>query len=400
MDFQVSPLTCFVIMPIGDKHAPHGSDGRIRYEESIQTWELVIEPACLSLGLEAIRGDRIAEAGEITEQIFRLLHDAEVVVADVTNANPNVMYELGLRHTIPKLTIQIGQVNRLPFDIGAIRTIRFERTELGLIEARQQLESALRASLAGNATFVTATRIWNESTIPVGTASAEATASEADDDEPPLLDALATSEEALPKLVENISGAAQVIEQINAVTLKAAEDIKTSDARGAGMGGRLLIANQYAGDLGLLAENLEESVAGYAERMRLIDPGIKAMLRVLESDPAQLAFIEQFDQAIHTLAAQVRESKAALTGMAVSVGELGKLSRHLREPSRRIARALHEFSGASAVMLEWDRRLSVLRDRGSGALNSVLRAAGTSEEELADSLDPTREEEPAGGSEK
>ena len=39
------------------------------------------------------------------------------MIADLTQANPNVMYELGLRHTQKKLTIQIGEAGRLPFDV-------------------------------------------------------------------------------------------------------------------------------------------------------------------------------------------------------------------------------------------------------------------------------------------
>jgi hypothetical protein len=68
------------------------------------------------------------------------------VIADVTGGNPNVMYELGLRHSKAKATIQIGQRQRLPFDVAAIRTIIFPRTDGGLIEVRRQLVEALRAA--------------------------------------------------------------------------------------------------------------------------------------------------------------------------------------------------------------------------------------------------------------
>jgi hypothetical protein len=86
--------TCFVIGPIGDRLAPVGTDERRRYEEAEELWEYVIAPACEAVGLTAERADKIANPGEITEQIFTLLRDAEVVVADLTGGNPNVMYEL------------------------------------------------------------------------------------------------------------------------------------------------------------------------------------------------------------------------------------------------------------------------------------------------------------------
>ena len=111
-----SPLVCFVISPIGDRLAEPGSDERHTYEESIQTFEKIIQPACKHVEIEdPIRADAISRQGEITEQIFRHLKSADIVIADVTGANPNVMYELGLRHTTGLLTIQIGEKDRLPF---------------------------------------------------------------------------------------------------------------------------------------------------------------------------------------------------------------------------------------------------------------------------------------------
>ena len=89
--------TCFVVSPIGSKLEPLGSPGRSRYEESIMMWAEVIEPACKAFGMKPVRSDRIAQSGEIPDQIFTYLGDADVVIADLSHANPNVMYELGLR---------------------------------------------------------------------------------------------------------------------------------------------------------------------------------------------------------------------------------------------------------------------------------------------------------------
>src|SRR5437899_1697100 len=111
----MSEVKCFVIGPIGDRNAPPGSPDRQRYEDALEVFESVIRPACEMLGLDPVRADKIATPGEITEQVCRHLRDDDVVVADVTDANPNVMYELGLRHTRDLLTIQIGEEARLPF---------------------------------------------------------------------------------------------------------------------------------------------------------------------------------------------------------------------------------------------------------------------------------------------
>ncbi len=159
-------MTCFVIGPIGSRLAPIGAPGRSQYEDSAQLWEYLFEPACARMGLSPVRADKIAEPGEITEQIFVLLRDADVVIADLTGGNANVTYELGLRHTRDKMTVQVGEYERLPFDINTIRTIQFRRTEAGLVDAREALVDALTAAIQGRRSPVTATRVWSQLGAP------------------------------------------------------------------------------------------------------------------------------------------------------------------------------------------------------------------------------------------
>jgi hypothetical protein len=149
-------LRCFIIGPIGNRFAAPRTPEREQYEEAIQVLEEVIEPACTAVGLVPIRADGLTQAGEITEQIFRRLRDDDVVIADLTNANPNVMYELGLRHTRNALTVQIGEYGRLPFDINIIRTVQFSRSRHGLVTARDELIAMLESGLTGQYDPVTA----------------------------------------------------------------------------------------------------------------------------------------------------------------------------------------------------------------------------------------------------
>ncbi|MDQ1718085.1 MAG: hypothetical protein QOE89_2038, partial [Pseudonocardiales bacterium] len=202
--------TCFVAGPIGSRLDPRGTAGRVRYEEALQMWDNVFEPACEQFGLSPIRADRIADPGEIPEQIFLHLRDSDLVIADVTGGNANVMYELGLRHTRDRMTIQLGEYDRLPFDINTIRTIQFKRSEGGLIEARDSLIESIRSSLIGEGKPVTATRLWNELALADAatvTAAVERSiepdpAEEIAVDEPGFMDLLADGELALQEMSE------------------------------------------------------------------------------------------------------------------------------------------------------------------------------------------------------
>ena len=368
---ELAPVTCFVIGPIGDRLAVQGSEERLRYEASIQTLETVIEPACITFGLEPVRADGIAQPGEITDQIFRHLRDDDIVIVDVTGGNPNVMYELGLRHTTGKLTIQIGETGRLPFDIGIIRTIRFIRTELGLIQARDELVEAIRAGLEGRFDPVTATRVWNESLAEQGTGTSREVAAAAlappgqeitatEEDEPGFLDLLAEAEASFPLAGEKIQETGEIIEEMSALMTEATAEVERSDARGGSSGARLLIANRLADSLTSLAERLEEVAQSYADRMNQVNPGISYIISELERDPAQLAEAPEFPDQVNTLAAATREGLESAAGLATVVEGIGSITRRLREPSRRISRALRDFAQASEVIYEWEDKVRTL----------------------------------------
>jgi hypothetical protein len=116
--------TCFVIAPIGEE----GSEIRLRSDKILRH---IIEPAAKTCGYKTVRADKISEPGIITSQIIQHLVDDELVVADLSGHNPNVFYELAIRHVVRKPVVQLIQKGELiPFDVSAIRTIRFDYQDL------------------------------------------------------------------------------------------------------------------------------------------------------------------------------------------------------------------------------------------------------------------------------
>ncbi|MFY9798875.1 MAG: hypothetical protein WAJ93_24570 [Candidatus Nitrosopolaris sp.] len=108
---------CFVISQIGDEN----SETRKR---SDQIFTHVIEKAVTKFGYFAIRADKEPRPGVITSQIIEHLLKDELVIADLTGGNPNVFYELAVRHAVKKPFIQIREVAyTIPFDIAHLRTI-------------------------------------------------------------------------------------------------------------------------------------------------------------------------------------------------------------------------------------------------------------------------------------
>ena len=137
MDMNVK--NCFVIAPIGE---PDTSTRR----RSDQVLRHIIRPAVQSEYV-VVRADEIAEPGLITSQIMQRVIEDDLVIADLTDLNPNVLYELAVRHAVLKPFVQIiasGQT--IPFDVSGIRTIFFDLQDPDSVaDAKDEITAQVRA---------------------------------------------------------------------------------------------------------------------------------------------------------------------------------------------------------------------------------------------------------------
>lgn len=133
---------CFVISPIGEE----GTETRVRADQVLNH---IIRPAAKELGYEpVIRADEIAEPGLITTQVIQHLIEDPMVIADLTGRNPNVFYELAVRHAIKLPVVQIiAQHEPIPFDVSQARTIPVDYHDLDSV-ARCRAELAKQMSSA------------------------------------------------------------------------------------------------------------------------------------------------------------------------------------------------------------------------------------------------------------
>jgi hypothetical protein len=146
---------CFVDMPFGQK--PDLKSGVV--VDFDQIYNEAIKPAIEACGLEALRGDEERTGGIIHGAMFARLLLAEFVVADLTLANPNVFYELGIRHAArPFTTVPIfANVSALPFDVALVRAVGYELKKGKLTKAaaqklKSQLSKRLSDAISGAAT--------------------------------------------------------------------------------------------------------------------------------------------------------------------------------------------------------------------------------------------------------
>jgi len=119
----MKPPLCFVLMPFGKKPTADGSV--IDFD---QVYSDLIAPAIQQAQLEPLRADQETTGGIIHKPMFERLILCPFAIADLTTANANVYYELGVRHAFrPWSTVQIiAEGSRLPFDVQMLRTISYK----------------------------------------------------------------------------------------------------------------------------------------------------------------------------------------------------------------------------------------------------------------------------------
>lgn len=137
----MKPL-CFILMPFGQKPA---GDGRSVDFDAV--YATLIAPAVRDAGMEPLRADHEMGGGIIHKPMFERLILCEFAVADLTTANANVFYELGLRHAVrPSATVLLFAegVGQLPFDVALLRGLPYR---LGA-DGKPAAVEAARAALA------------------------------------------------------------------------------------------------------------------------------------------------------------------------------------------------------------------------------------------------------------
>ena len=135
------PATCFVIMGFGKK-TDYGE--KVRTLDLDATYAAIIKPAVEDCGLKCIRADEVMHSGVIDTKMYELLLRADLVIADISTANANAIYELGVRHALRpfRTIIMKEEEGRFQFDLNHLATLQYRHLgeDIGFTEARKKRE--------------------------------------------------------------------------------------------------------------------------------------------------------------------------------------------------------------------------------------------------------------------
>jgi hypothetical protein len=120
---------CFVLMPFGQK--PDAVGAIVDFDA---VYRDLIAPSIEEAGMDPLRADEEMTGGIIHKPMFERLILCEYAVGDLTTANANVFYELGVRHAVrPWSTVLLyAGSSRLPFDVAPLRALPYKLSSSGL----------------------------------------------------------------------------------------------------------------------------------------------------------------------------------------------------------------------------------------------------------------------------
>ena len=133
--------TCFFICPLGEQGSPER-------QRSDQVMKHIVKPAAQANELTAVRSDE-GVPGVITHQIIEHVLKDRMVVADLSDQNANVFYEVALRHAFRQpIVVMIKKGQKLPFDVHNIRAIFYDLDLDGAADAREEVAGQIKAAMA------------------------------------------------------------------------------------------------------------------------------------------------------------------------------------------------------------------------------------------------------------
>lgn len=126
-------MKCFVIMPFSFDNSDSIYENWIK--ATVEEMEFKNER------ISCHRADKSSRPGEVIAHLMENLISSEIVIADLTGKNPNVFYELGVRHALATNTILISQdLQDIPFDLRGQRIIIYKFTPDGMLKLKKEIK--------------------------------------------------------------------------------------------------------------------------------------------------------------------------------------------------------------------------------------------------------------------
>lgn len=310
-----------------------------------EIYELFLVPSLVEAGFNVVRADNIKNSQNILKDIVRGIAASDLVVADLTDSNANVYYELGLAHALGSPVILLTQsIDDLPFDLRSYRVIPYKTHFVEITRAREQLTEIASALLQGSVEFGSPASDFLGIRPKNPMWSSPQSSEEGDAG---FLDHLARIEEGFERLARFVTEIAEQTTQLTASIRETTEKLTalysgqtTPSARQAQTLIRVLAQkqNQYSN----LLTPINES---YTSELNSTRTALEAIVRTqIPRTPQELEQIRRFLELLYSFEGSAKAALANVNAMADSLRAAPSVERSYNRARDRTVAQLERFA--------------------------------------------------------
>lgn len=320
-----------------------------------EVYEQFISEALEKAGYEVCRADNILSHRNILQDIINSIIVSDLVVADLTGANPNVFYELGLAHAFKKPTILLTQdLDEVPFDLRSYRVLNYETHFAKIQEASEKLYRLAKGALEEKVHFSSPVMDFEASgSLVLSKVSDTENNSDLefleDVDDRGYLDHLIDLEEYFVALTVIIDDVNNATEEIGGKTNKIANEINEANRRG-GSGTISFVrklARGHAGNLKKYTEKILDANERYGSVSHSLDRSLEFIVTFQQSvgnDGDEIkSSLAGFLEKLASVEPHVVDGGRAMESFADTVDSMPKMEKNLDRATRQASGELHRL---------------------------------------------------------
>lgn len=287
----------------------------------------------------------------IIKDIIQSIHEADVIVANLTDLNPNVFYELGIAHSMDKKVIIITEkIDSLPFDLKSYRATEYDMGYIGFDKLLKALEKSLNGAISGNIVFSNPIKDYfgakGVHDLPLIVPTQSTTLILDDNTEKGFLDFLSDIETNLETFTTHLGLMTTDMDSMNANVSQCTEDIEKAKGSGSSKTSSLVQkeAKKIAGFISSFDSKLQEYNKKYVTLWDKIEKDILGLLEnkytTQETNKTNLI---DFLKSLITLKESIKNNVLSMEGLHQSLDQIQGVERTMTQAARILANDIKSY---------------------------------------------------------
>ena len=313
-------------------------------EEFEDIYDYLIHDPLSKAGYEVKRADDILSQQNIMEDIVQSIMGGDLIVADLSTANPNVYYELGLAHAFGKKVILLAQeIKEVPFDLQSYRIISYSTHFTQMNNARQEFQKYIEGVRTGKIQFGSPVIDFGITVSPLTDTGIQSLVTKADgQDERGILDYRVELEESMETMTKMVDELGERLNTLEMAMKSASNQLESSKDIGAKK--QRAIIRSLAPKIDEVTSWLQQGNIQYRQALESMGNSLNAVLSSeFEIAKADEDGLTEFIQACDNTEKEIQEALDAFDNLVSGMDDTPRIEKEFQRTKRRMSAELKTF---------------------------------------------------------